>query len=112
MTKNRTSGMYASYKGIIYPQCYGFLVYSKSSSKKYTEVFHGLSGSSLSSQGWTGTSITVDPINNINLVFLSNRIHNRIVSNVNETPNSSIIDATKYNYERKKITKACLKLAL
>ena len=112
MSKNRTINLYANYKGIIYPQCYGFLVYSKSPYKKYSEVYSPLSGSTFSSQGWTGTSITVDPINKINLVYLSNRIHNRIISNASNKENHDIIDSTKYNYERKQITNACLKLAL
>lgn len=111
MAKNRTSNLFASYNGIIYPQCYGFLVYSKSPYKKYSEVYAPLSGSTLSTQGWTGTSITIDPINKINLVYLSNRIHNRIISN-NSNKAYNLIDATKYNYERKEITNACLRLAL
>lgn len=61
-----------------YSQHLGFMCYSKHPNQSGSEVYHALSGSSFASAGWTGTQLTVDPINNISLFLGGNRAHNRI----------------------------------
>ena len=112
MSKNRTLGQIAYYGNIEYPQYYGFLCHSKHPNELFSEVYQGLSGRALSQQGWTGTQVTIDPINKINLVFLSNRIHNRIVENKKKERKTFLIDSSRYAFEKNKVTNACLKLAL
>jgi len=43
-----------------------------------SELFHAMSGKSFASAGWTGTQLTVDPINQIYLFMAGNRSHNRM----------------------------------
>ena len=120
MAKNRT--------GVVNSNLpyYGFLCDSKHPNKYISDMHQGLSGSSLSKSGWTGTYVAIDPINNINLTFLSNRVHNRLVTISEEQKyrlvgkkdkvlnyfGKEIIDSSLYGYERRKITEACLSLAL
>lgn len=61
-----------------YKQFLGFLCYSKNPSDGTTELSHKLSGSSFASAGWTGTHLTIDPINEVFLFLGSNRSHNRM----------------------------------
>lgn len=61
-----------------YSQHLGFMCYSKHPNQEGSEVFHALSGNSFASAGWTGTQLTVDPINDISLFLGGNRAHNRI----------------------------------
>lgn len=79
MTKNRTGKMYISEDGSKkYTQHFGFLHYSKHPILSSSEVHHPLSGESFASAGWSGTQLTIDPINEINLFLGSNRSHNRL----------------------------------
>lgn len=112
-----------------FSQYFGMLVYSKNPNPVNTEVRHFLSGKSFASAGWSGTQQTIDPINNLNLTFLSNRSHNRLTSiaenqkyriihNDNVLYNSVIspygefIDASRYAYERDDVITKCMELAL
>lgn len=79
MTKNRTGKMYLTEDGSKrFTQHLGFLHYSKNPILSASEVHHPLSGESFASAGWSGTQLTVDPINEINLFLGSNRAHNRL----------------------------------
>lgn len=109
MAKCRThANLVRTTNGINYVPYYGFLCNSKHPNIYFSEVFQPLSGSSLSQSGWSGSHITIDPINDINISFLSNRTHNRVVSG----NNNSMINATIYGYEKKEIINACLELAI
>ncbi len=112
MAINRTGYNVVHSNGITYIPYYGFLCNSKHPNKHFSDVYQPLSGYSLSGSGWTGTHITIDPVNKINLVFLSNRTHNRIVSNSSNIKNNKIIDSSSYAFQRKEITNACLNLAI
>ena len=118
MAKNRTSfNLVRTKSGITYVPYYGFLCNSKHPNKYFSDVYSPLSGSSFSQSGWTGSHMTIDPINRINLAFLSNRTHNRIVSNECKTNVSisdeyQVIDSSLYTFQRKEITNACLDLAI
>lgn len=75
MAINRTGQKTAEDKYIPY---LGYLVYSKHPQLLNSEVQHSLSGRAFSSAGYTGTQITVDPINKVYLSFGSNKTHNRL----------------------------------
>ena len=121
MAKNRTGKVSST------NPYYGFLCNSKHPNEIFCDMHQGLSGSSFSQSGWTGTYIASDPANGINLTYLSNRVHNRLTSypdtfkyklinrgnvNVISDGKKEIIDSSIYGFERRKITKACLSLAL
>lgn len=125
MAKSRTSAnIVFSPQGFSYSTHYGFLCNSKNPNALFCDMHQGLSGSSLSQSGWTGTQITIDPVNKINLTFLSNRIHNRIVSSkfkLDKDKNNTsfylkdgikIFDSSTYGFDRRMITNACLELAI
>lgn len=79
MTKNRTGKMYLKEdgsKGFI--QFLGMLHYSKNPILEASEVHHPLSGESFASAGWSGTQLTIDPLNEINFFMGANRSHNRL----------------------------------
>lgn len=80
MAKNRTGRLYGiNDKGEKeYVQYFGFLCYLKNPILDSTTVFHALSGQGFSFTGWTGTQITVDPVNELFLFLGSNRSHNRV----------------------------------
>ena len=73
-----------------YVQYFGYMTYSKHPILEYSEVFHALSGRSFAGAGWTGTQMTVDPLNELYFFLGSNRAHNRITG-VDKSQNSRII---------------------
>lgn len=116
MAKNRTLNDTVISGNIIYNPSYGFLCNSKNHSSTFTDVFPGLSGRSFSQSGWSGTYVAIDPVNDINLSLLSNRTHNRVI-NLDPTQSyrlrgTGLVDTSVYGFERRKITDACMKLAL
>ena len=56
------------------------MTYSKHPILKYSEVFHALSGLSFAGAGFTGSQMTVDPLNELYFFLGSNRVHNRLIS--------------------------------
>lgn len=77
--KNRQGRMYQDVNGNNrHIQYLGYMTYSKHPILMYSEVFHALSGRSFAGAGWTGTQMTVDPINELYFFLGSNRAHNRI----------------------------------
>lgn len=57
---------------------YGSLVYLKQKDPKYLSVYAPLSGKAFMSPGFAGTTLVVDPVNEISLFIGANRLHNRI----------------------------------
>ncbi len=130
MARNKTGIDYVDSCGNNkYTQYYGMLCYAKNPDPNLSEVYQPLSGKSFASAGWSGTQHTVDPVNGINLSFLSNRSHNRITyinpaikEKVKTTANgckiltlpngTEMIDATTFAWDRDEITHKCLDLAL
>lgn len=78
MAKNRTGRKYIEDGQEKYVQYLGFLCYVKNPYYYDTEIYRTLSGRTLASAGWTGTQLTVDPINEIFLFMAGNRTHNRM----------------------------------
>lgn len=78
MTKNHTGFLYTDKNIHKSTQYYGFLCYTKNPILKNSEIHHSLSSRSFATAGWTGTQLTVDPINNITVCLMSNRTHNRL----------------------------------
>lgn len=78
MSKNRTGKKYIEDRKEKYIQYLGFLCYSKNPILADSELFHAMSGKAFASAGWTGTQLTVDPINQLYLFLGSNRSHNRV----------------------------------
>lgn len=93
------------------------LCYSKNPVQADSEVYHPLSGRTFASAGWTGTQVTIDPINNIFYTLLSNRSYGRMTfidadkKDLVKTddfgkksiilPNGKeMIDATRYAWDR------------
>lgn len=76
MVKNRT-GRYVE-NGNRYVQSYGYQVYKKHPVVIESELHHTLSGDAFASAGWTGTTITSDQTNGINLAMFGNKAHNRV----------------------------------
>lgn len=93
------------------------LCYSKNPILIDSELFHAMSGKSFTSAGWTGTQLTVDPINELYFFMATNRSHNRmtfidptqrdkVVEDENGKkiillPNGDVkIDATRFAWDR------------
>lgn len=130
MAKNRTGRSYLQDNKTMYVQYLGYLCYSKNPILDDSELFHAMSGRSLASAGWTGTQVTIDPINNVFLFMAGNRSHNRMTfihgsqnSKIMEDekgkktitlPDGSIkIDATRFAWDRDGVVvHPALKLAL
>lgn len=78
LAKNRTGEKYIKDDKEKYVQYLGFLCYSKNPILADSELFHAMSGKAFASGGYTGTQLTVDPINQLYLFLGSNRTHNRV----------------------------------
>lgn len=117
MAKNRTGRKYIEDDKEKYIQYLGMLCYSKNPILVDSELFHAMSGKSFASAGWTGTQLTVDPINELYFFMAANRSHNRMTFidpaqrdkvEVNENgkktillPNGDVkIDATRFAWDR------------
>ena len=61
-----------------YSRFYGSLVYLKQPDPAFLSVYPPLSGKSFMSPGFAGTTLCVDPVNEITLFIGSSRLHNRI----------------------------------
>lgn len=61
-----------------YSYFYGSLVYLKQKDPTYLSVYAALSGKAFMSPGFAGTTLVVDPINEVSLFIGANRLHNRI----------------------------------
>ncbi len=61
-----------------YTYFYGSLVFLKQPNPKFLSVYPPLSGKAFMSPGFAGTTLCVDPINEITLFIGSSRLHNRI----------------------------------
>ena len=129
MAKNRRGYIYTKPDGTKgYTQTYGMLVYSKNPDKELSEVPYFLSGKSFAAAGWTGSQVTVDPVNNLNFSLLSNRSHNRLTQiapnqryrlikhngfNSIILPNEyEMIDSSNYANLRGNIIIKCMELAI
>lgn len=128
--RNKIGRMYIEGQTIKYVQYYGMLCYSKHPKLENTEVYHALSGKAFASVGWTGTYLTVDPMNQLYLFLGSNRSHNRFTfidptkqeeisvdKNGRRTiilPNKEIkTDASRFTFDRNKdFVYSALKLIL
>lgn len=117
MAKNRTGRKYIEDDKEKYIQYLGMLCYSKNPILADSELFHAMSGKSFASAGWTGTQLTVDPINELYFFMAANRSHNRMTfidpaqrdkvevnGNGKKTillPNGDVkIDATRFAWDR------------
>ena len=117
MAKNRQGRKYIEDGKEKYVQFLGMMCYSKHPVLSDSELFHAMSGKSFASAGWTGTQMTVDPINQIFFFMAANRSHNRMTfidpsqkdkikqlengKRIIVLPNGKeMIDATKFAWER------------
>lgn len=128
MAQNHTGFLYQDeFNRTNATQYFGLLCYTKNPILRKSEVHHALSSHSFAAAGWTGTQLTIDPINNINVCLMSNRCHNRLTfvdGNIKNTiyknnsgeimlpNNSSMIDASSYAYARDAILHKCTLLAI
>ena len=120
MAKNRTGRKYMQDDKEKFVQYLGFLCYSKHPQLADSELFHAMSGKSFASAGWTGTQLTVDPINQLYFFMAGNRSHNRMTfidtaqkENVKTNeygkktiilPNGEVkIDATRFAWDRDEV---------
>ena len=117
MAKNRQGRKYMEAGKEKYVQYLGMMCYSKHPVLSDSELFHAMSGKSFASAGWTGTQLTVDPINQIYFFMGANRSHNRMTfidpsqkdkietlengKRIILLPNgNTMIDATRFAWER------------
>lgn len=130
MAKNRTGRKYIEDDKEKYVQYLGMLCYSKNPILADSELFHAMSGKSFASAGWTGTQLTVDPVNELYFFMAANRSHNRMTfidsvqkqkmeidENGKKTillPNGDVkIDATRFAWDRDAaVVHPALKLAI
>lgn len=61
-----------------YTYYYGSLVYLKQPDSNHLSVYYPLSGKAFMSPGFAGTTLYIDPINEISVFIGANRLHNRI----------------------------------
>ena len=96
MAKNRQGRSYLDENGLKnYVQYFGYMTYSKHPIREYSEVFHGLSGKAFAGAGWTGTQMTVDPLNELYFFLGSNRAHNRVTFVSNNQKDKIITNSKK-----------------
>ena len=117
LAKNRTGRILEEENKQKYIQYLGYLCYSKNPNLPDSEVYHPLSGQAFASAGWTGTQLTVDPINDIYFFLAGNRSHNRMTyidpiqrdkiktdengKKIITLPNGlEMIDATRFAWDR------------
>lgn len=117
MAKNRTGRKYIEDDKEKYVQYLGFLCYSKNPILVNSELFHAMSGKAFASAGWTGTQLTVDPVNELYFFMGGNRSHNRMTfidaaqrdkvqidengKKIIVLPNGDVkIDATRFAWDR------------
>ena len=128
MAQNHTGFLYQDkFDKINSTQYFGLLCYTKNPILKNSEVHHALSGLSFATAGWTGTQLTIDPINNINVCLMSNRCHNRLTyidesiksrasrnrfGEITLPNNYSMINASTYANARDVILHKCTLLAM
>lgn len=132
MAQNRTGKLLETneFGNSKFTQYLGFLCYSKHPIQSDSELFHAMSGKALASAGWTGTQLTVDPINELYFFLGSNRSHNRMTFidpthndkvETNEfgkktilLPNGEVrIDSRRYAWDRDDyVVHSALKLAI
>lgn len=130
MAKNRTGRVYVEDDKEKYVQYLGFMCYSKNPILADSELFHAMSRKAFASAGWTGTQLTIDPINELYFFMAGNRSHNRMTfidpaqrdkvevdENGKKTillPDGSIrIDSTRFAWDRDEVVvHPALKLAI
>lgn len=78
MSQNQTGKRYIENGKEKYIQYLGMLCYCKNPNLESSALFHAMSGNAFASSGWTGTHLTVDPLNQIYFFMASNRSHNRM----------------------------------
>lgn len=128
LVKNRTGRKIDGQDKFV--QYLGFLCYSKNPHLPDSELYHAMSGRSFASAGWTGTQLTVDPLNQLYFFMAGNRSHNRMTyidpiqrdkvmvdSNGKKTivlPNGmEMIDSTRFAWDRDSaVVHPVLKLAI
>ena len=129
--KNRRGYKYIKSDGTIdYVNYYGLSVYCKNPNPNNSEVEHILSGKSFAIAGWTGTQLTIDLLNKINFILLSNRCHNRVTiidKSINKdnisvkidnkkmivlSNGEKVIDSSRYAWDRGIIMNECIKLVI
>lgn len=120
MAKNRTGKKYTQDGKDKYVQYLGMLCYSKHPILSSSELYHAMSGKALASAGWTGTQLTVDPINQLYFFMAGNRSHNRMTfidsaqrdkvqadengKKMVVLPNgTTMIDATRFAWDRDEV---------
>lgn len=129
LVKNRTGKKIVVDDKERYIQYLGYLCYSKHPILNSSELFHGMSGKSFASVGFTGGQFTVDPLNELYCFLGTNRVHNRVIRNANPTmflllkqeteknktnlETRHLIDSSKFAWERDDyLIHPCLKLAI
>jgi len=130
LARNRTGKKYIQDEKEKYVQYLGFLCYSKNPILGDSELFHAMSGKAFASAGWTGTQLTVDPMNELYFFMAANRSHNRMTfidpaqrekvkcdelgRKTIVLPDGSIkIDATRFAWERDEVVvQPALKLTI
>ena len=117
MAKNRTGKKYIENGQEKYVQYLGFLCYAKNPYYADTEIYRTISGRTIATAGWTGTQLTVDPLNEVFLYMAGNRSHNRMTyidpaqrDKIQEDENGKktillpngkkMVDATRYAWDR------------
>jgi CubicO group peptidase (beta-lactamase class C family) len=66
-------------------QYLGYGCYSKNPDAKASEVYHPLSGNTIAMSGFTGNHISIDIMNQVFTIIITNRCHNRVSKIVNST---------------------------
>lgn len=82
-----------------YTRFYGSLVYLKQPDPKNLSVYPPLSGRAFMSPGFAGTTLCVDPLNDITLFIGASRLHNRIYQiHPDQVPNIKVDEHNKKTF--------------
>lgn len=82
-----------------YTRSYGSLIYTKQGNSRFLGVPAPLSGKAFMSPGFAGTTLLIDPLNEIILFIAAPRLHNRIYQiHPNQIPNIKVDEMGKKSF--------------
>ena len=92
---------------------FGSLVYLKQLNPEFLGVYAPLSGKTFVSPGFCGTSLCIDPLNELIFFVGSNRLHNRIIKNdSNEKVYTTQNSSENYALDKEELVKKSVELTL
>ena len=91
---------------------FGSLVYLKQLNPEFLSVCAPLSGKAFVSPGYCGTSLCIDPLNNLIFFVGSNRLHNRVIKNLSNKKDLDQHSSEKFTLQKEELVKKTVELSI